>query len=368
MKKEGYRDIKGLGESSAELLEAVGYPGPRDLAAAEVAELVLELKKANNTLKILKRSPSVSQLENWIEAARELVGEQAPEPEVEETQQGLVHRAEDDREVDFEADPVVIEMLENAPLAIPVPGSMITGQDIRVGEVVSGVLLNRVRGDLEIRVDTRQSKHKQDPMEKRGDQEPDAEEPQAGDQPRVQRGIDISRLRSTEDFRRGDAPPAPAAPAEDPIETIRTPSAELNVGRDPKSRWFIRGVLHLNAGQVTAGAWATILVFLTVPVAIAASALLLLSDAWPEHFSWVPGWLLVLPLLVPVFGLFYLFFAVGTRCRVCGQRLFLLQRCHKHKKAHHRRGLGYVLPMSIHMLLFKWFRCTHCGTAVRLKK
>ena len=78
--------------------------------------------------------------------------------------------------------------------------------------------------------------------------------------------------------------------------------------------------------------------------------------------------MLVLPLLVPVFGLFYLFFAVGTRCRVCGQRLFLLQRCHKHKKAHHRRGLGYVLPMSIHMLLFKWFRCTHCGTAVRLKK
>ena len=62
------------------------------------------------------------------------------------------------------------------------------------------------------------------------------------------------------------------------------------------------------------------------------------------------------------------FLGIGGKCRICNQRLFVPRRCHKHAKAHHIKFVGYVLPLSVHLLLFHWFRCTYCGTAVRLKK
>ena len=40
----------------------------------------------------------------------------------------------------------------------------------------------------------------------------------------------------------------------------------------------------------------------------------------------------------------------------------------KHIKAHRFPGMGYVVPLCFHMLTFGWFRCSSCGTPVRLKK
>jgi hypothetical protein len=40
----------------------------------------------------------------------------------------------------------------------------------------------------------------------------------------------------------------------------------------------------------------------------------------------------------------------------------------KNRKAHHIPVLGYVFAVAVHIVLFRWFRCTYCGTPVRLKE
>jgi len=365
----GFKDIKGLGEGSIELLEAAGYPSLRELARAELAQLMSELKKANEVLKILKKTPSLGQLERWIGEACSLTGEEPPE--VETGEPGPVQsRTAEEREVNFEADPVVVEMLGNAPLAVPVSAKLMVENEIPVSEVVSGVMLTRVRGDLEIRVDTRRAKTIRNPLENKGEKNRASGGSQAEDEPLVRRRIDVSKLRSVDELRESASSRTTAAPGRerDALDELRTPSAELNKGKNPKSRSYIRGVLHPRPISMMLASISTILVMVATPLAVLAAALLLLSVAKPEQFAWVPSWLLAFPLVLPVLGLMYLVFALGIHCRICNQRLFFRRRCHKHLKAHHLPGLGYAFPMALHMLWFKWFRCTYCGTAVRLKK
>ena len=143
---------------------------------------------------------------------------------------------------------------------------------------------------------------------------------------------------------------------------------ETNKGRSPRSRTYIRGVLHSHPVGLSIGAVLTLALGIMLPLAIASAGLLLLSGEWPERFGWVPKWLLAFPLSLPLFGIAYVIFAMRGSCRICGQKLFVPRLCLKNSKAHHVRGLGYIVPVSLHMLLFRWFRCTYCGTPVRLKK
>ena len=77
-------------------------------------------------------------------------------------------------------------------------------------------------------------------------------------------------------------------------------------------------------------------------------------------FLWVIGaWLLS--------GVCYLLFALRARCRVCTNQIFWSKRCFKNQKAHRVPGLGLVGSLALHALLFGWFRCMYCGTAIRLK-
>jgi hypothetical protein len=69
-----------------------------------------------------------------------------------------------------------------------------------------------------------------------------------------------------------------------------------------------------------------------------------------------------------VFGLLYFLVSFHASCRVCGQKCFVPRECLKNKKAHHLPVLGYILPTALHMLVFRWFRCAHCGTPIRLKE
>ncbi len=116
------------------------------------------------------------------------------------------------------------------------------------------------------------------------------------------------------------------------------------------------------------GAMITLVIMVMLPTGIVSAALLLLSSEMPEKFEWVPKWLLVFPLSLPILGLIYLIWGARGSCRICGQKLFVPRMCLKNTKAHHIRGLGHIVPLCFHILLFKWFRCTYCGTPVRLKK
>ena len=380
------KSISGIGKTSLELLEAAGILDARTLANAGLEELVAELGRANRILRIAKRPPRKAEIEKWILSARDDLGfEPLPgPPATSDTPPNAAKGAPaSNLPVNYEATESVREMLATAPPAIPLPARQLIDAGVAVSEIPSAILLNRYVGDLEIRVTDRKGP--------RGiPRAPKLSKSRAASgtyvhisEPSPTRlQIDTTRLRSIANLEPAQTRvPAPRAapvanggsaiatsPETDRVALLRAPLAATNRGRNPQSRRYIRGVLHSHPGSMMFGALVTLLMMaLTVP-ALVAAALLLLSDLYPQVFHWVSPQLLVLPCALPVIGILYLIYAVKGKCRICNQHLFFRRSCRKNSKAHRIPGLGYIVSVSIHMLLFRWFRCTYCGTPVRLKK
>lgn len=345
--------IPGIGKTSLELLEAAGFHNAEALAKAGVDELARELVRANSILKISKRTPGQAAIGKWIAAARVSMG--APEESA----------APAMMPVNYEQSPQVVSMLANAVFAIPLPARTLVENQLGVADIPAAILLNRYSGDLDVKVEQRLPANRQ------------AKSPAApssyvrmadNGNPRLE--IDTSKMRSTETMGEPMLKMAAAHPPaeDDRLTLLRAPRASTNKGRDPLSRWYIRGVLHTHPFSTYAGALVTLLLLIMTPVAVISALLLLLSGERPEQFAWVPAWLLAFPIALPVFGIIYLIWGMGGNCRICGQKLFVHRAHLKNSRSHYIRGLGHILPLCIHILLFRWFRCTHCGTPVRLKK
>ena len=347
--------IPGIGKSSLELLEAAGFLSVESLANAGVDELTAELERANSMLQILKKTPSRTLVESWVTSAREITGVT--------TETETVTKMP----VDYEKTPQVAAMLNAAPFAIPLPARILVAENLAVSDIPPAILLNRYSGDLDVRTGQRlpEIRHA-----KASNHNGSGNYVRLAETSNSRLEIDTSRLRSTDDLGelKPRTPAVKVSPANDRVALIRAPRTETNKGRNPESRRYIRGVLHSHPHSITAGAFVTLLAFVTTPLAVISALLLLLSGEMPLEFSWVPGWLIVFPLVLPFFGICYLIWGLGGRCRICGQSLFRHRHHLKNSRAHHIRGLGYILPLCVHILLFRWFRCTHCGTPVRLKE
>lgn len=350
--------IPGIGKSSLELLEAAGFPDAESLAKAGVDELVKELERANTILQIAKKAPARSDVEKWIASARDMTG-------VDDKVATAVAMP-----VNYEDSPQVAKMLKEALFAIPLPGKLLVDQQVGVRDIPPGILLNRYSGDLEVRVEDRV------PAPKHGRPSVPSSSVRMADSIRMAEPapsrleIDTSRVKPV-DALAGPKPRSITSKAsgdEDRVALIRAPRVGTNKGRNPNSRLYIRGVLHSHPFSIAIGAIVTLVLMVMLPTGIISAALLLFSSEMPEKFSWVPKWLLVFPLALPVLGLIYLIWGARGSCRICGQKLFVPRMCLKNTKAHHIRGLGHIVPLCFHILLFKWFRCTYCGTPVRLKK
>lgn len=344
--------IPGIGKTSLELLDAAGFFDAEALAKAGVDDLTKELARANSVLKIAKRAPGRASIAKWIESARKLTGYE------EETV-----AAEVAAPVNYEDSPQVASMLAHAPFAIPLPARHLVEHQLAVGDIPSALLLNRYSGDLDVRVEERVPAPK---IGRSGGNDIRITETVMG-----RLDIDVSKIKNV-DALAGSAPRRAASPKttgeDDRVALIRGPLAKTNEGRDPNSRRYVRGVLHTHPISLRLGAIVTLILMAILPTAIVSAFLLLLSEQMPEQFAWVPKWLLAFPLALPVVGLAFLIWGASASCRICGQKQFLPKMCLKNAKAHHIRGLGHILPVCFHLLLFSWFRCTYCGTPVRLKK
>lgn len=349
----GLINIHGIGKTSLELLEAAGFHDAESLAKAGVDELASELERANSILKISKRTPGKAAIGKWIAKARELVGvpEEAAGPAL--------------MPVNYEQSPQVVSMLASAPFAIPLPVRILVENQLGVSDIPAAILLNRYSGELDVKVEQRLPANRQPKATVATNNYVRIADNAT---PRIE--IDTSRIRSTENMGE-PMPRVPAVhsvPTEDRVSLLRTPRVATNKGRDPQSRWYIRGVLHTHPISTYLGAFVTLILMIMTPVSVISATLLFLSGEVPQHFSWVPGWLLVFPVTLPLIGIIYLIRGMGENCRICGQKLFVHRPHLKNARSHHVRGLGHILPLCIHILLFRWFRCTHCGTPVRLKK
>ncbi len=350
-------EIPGIAATSLELLEVAGIRDAEHLAAQDAEFLVNELRRANEALSIAEESPGKATVANWISDAIDLVGAppEAPAPAPVEKASSAVN---------YELNPEVREMLEQAPCAIPLPGRVMMEKQLRVSDVPAGLLLNRYSGDLDIRVGDPTAPKTDVPIRRSsGKAERGANQPQ-------QRQFDASKIKSMSD----SPPAAPRVPRskegheEDRVALIRAPREKTNRGKDPNSRRYIRGVLHTHPWSLRIGAVASLLLVINLPLAIVSGFLLLLSRENPDDFSWVPSWILAFPIALPITGLMYLIWGMTGKCRICNQKLFVHKGALKHVKAHRLPGMGYVVPLCLHLLLFSWFRCSSCGTPVRLKK
>jgi hypothetical protein len=80
----------------------------------------------------------------------------------------------------------------------------------------------------------------------------------------------------------------------------------------------------------------------------------------------VPAYLAFGLVAFPMAWLLFLMVGTRPRCRLCGQRLFLPRQCRRHDRAH-KSIFGYATIMALHVVCFRWFRCSLCGTKQRLK-
>lgn len=347
--------ISNLHELYVELLEAAGILDDRALAMAGVDELVEELERANNMLRIVEEIPSPAIVADWIEAAAARTGIEAmPEREVV-------------MPVNYEGNTQVDAMLKAAPLAIPLPGRLLVENKLAVADIPAGILLSKYSGDLDVRIAANESERPAASRQRSAGYIQKAEFAHA----QVSKlEVDTSRLKPTHHFSNAGVVKLPVFSTEDDGEhaILRAPLEKTNRGRDPRSRRFIRGVLHSHPGRIYAGAVITLVLIAAVPLGITAAVLLMLSQQNPEDFPWVQSWFLAFPAAVFVMGLLFFLFSYPCRCRICTHRLFTPQRFLKNNKAHHVPGLGYIIPLCFQLLTFHWFRCTHCGTPVRLKR
>jgi len=240
--------------------------------------------------------------------------------------------------VDFEQSDEVQHMLKSAPYALPLHVDLLKEHRVGVSEIPQGHLLNHYVGDLEVR---------------------------------VSRGAPLPQTRGLEAFQR--SPGADAAISEwsakrnEPL-LIHTPLPHTNRGRNPNSRWYIRGILHPHPVRLFLGAFATCIIVWLIPASLAAVALLVMSLEMPDTYDWVSPQLLWVPGAMILISLIYLTSGLRSVCRVCNQKHFMYRSQTKNVRAHHFPGLGYVLPLCMHLMVFRWFRCAHCGTSIRLKK
>ncbi|MBB5352039.1 hypothetical protein HNR46_002280 [Haloferula luteola] len=417
------KTLTGIAEEEIELLEAAGYLETAHLQKVDAGTLLEELEKANEVLDIVETLPSQRKVESWIRKANtkgkgsgsrkasgaepkadtKKVKTSAPkgkaelsEPEIssEEKSEEGVSAAEAEKEeagvmneleesslvveeevtkpsepqwVNHEAVEEVREMIERSPLAIPLPVAQLAQQGIAPSAIAVAPVLNRAAGDLEIRATAARS-YRSEPAKPRAAASPRSSR-RTADAPPEKRGIDVSRVRSMEEADESEvAQPLPRGQVDERVKLLTTARESTNKGKKRDSRRFIRGVLHDRPILVWMGSVIVLLLVTDIPLALISAVLLMISSQNSEAMAWVPQWLLVFPLILPVLGLLYLTVAIRVKCRVCGQRLFVPRHCLKHVKAHHVPGLGHMIPTAIQIILFCWFHCIFCGTAVRIKE
>ncbi|MEI6819307.1 MAG: DUF4332 domain-containing protein [Verrucomicrobiota bacterium] len=326
--------ITQINSLSLELLEAAGFLDLDSLARVNAAKLIQELEKANKVLRITDSFPTDQDINEWIAVARERIGFTMEEP-------------------------VLVDAVPSEALfAIPIPVRLLVDKKVSIDDIPQGVPLDQAMGDASIKgadlVLPKNISGQTGPLN----------HVKIGDITSPRPEIDNSRIKSMPTL----SDPSHSTIHADRIALICAPLKETNLGRNPKSRRYIRGVLHSHPLRIGISAWVTLSLYLLVPSAFVSALLLLLSTQAPKYFFWVPKSILVFPASLPIFGIAYLIWGLGSNCRICSQKLFIHRTCLKNSKAHHRAGLGYILPLCIHIILFKWFRCTYCGTPVRLKK
>jgi hypothetical protein len=141
------------------------------------------------------------------------------------------------------------------------------------------------------------------------------------------------------------------------------PPERLN-SNEEMSRTVRRGVAHPNPILLVVGAlisllWRAVLLVTMVGVIWLIFVAPKPSDYASEIFYSTIG--------LAILGILQLVVLTRARCRICSCHLFYSKDCVKNRKAHSLPLMGKVASLALHLLIFQWFRCMYCGTAIKLQ-
>jgi hypothetical protein len=346
-------DVENMPPEAIELFEAAGYIDAQKIFDQKISDITIELVKANNVLEIIGTTPTREMVLQWLQPLEAKYGI-APEDDSLTVHPGMLIEPED---------------FINIPHSLPISEQYLKNNNINLVDLPSGKLrftdkeqarefiANYKTATLSYDVLT-------DPSLAPASELKQAEPTVLFDKPKSFRKesqiLDMSRVLKMETYQNEGSRISPIPHRED-IHNIKSARIETNKGINPQSKFFVKGVLHKDAPTFKSGCRWFIVVNLLVFLSFALTTLVLYDK---ERFSWA-----VWSPLLAVLSIF-IYFGVTQRskCPVCNQKQFAPKICRKHKDAHQWPVIGYMLPTSIHALVFKWFRCIYCGTSVRLKK
>lgn len=180
------------------------------------------------------------------------------------------------------------------------------------------------------------------------------------------REVDAKRFATFEDYKAGRLKVEPLQRlAPDVPEEVRKHHHKERVKEGEKlSRWHRRGVVHPRPVFITLGAIVSLLWRLAMAAAVVGVPWFLFTVENPADHK--GSALAVFGALVTL-GIAQMIFMSRARCRICSCQLFHSRNCIKNRKAHLIPGIGYTASLALHLLIFQWFRCMYCGTAIRLR-
>ncbi len=340
-------DLQELDSASIELLEAVGVDRVTSLAKSSSEHLQVEMAKANGMLRLREEHPDALEIQRWINFATDHAGHRL---EAISTAKSVQQSSEAGiQEPLLEAIVISPQKLIDGGIQasdVPIMEEFISEEEFALQRApVSPAVFDSPEKKSEPKVSSTVGKVSIG-KEKKLFSLPD----------------DEGELSLPTDQNSSSSGTREIAPLQGKgRQLINAPLPETNAGKKQHSRSYIRGVLHPQPFKVYFGAFISLLALPMLPLTFVALGVA----------AWKPEWWMycaAVPALGVILGLLYLMISTKPRCRICGQPIFVPKRCFRHVKAHHLPLIGYIIPTSIQLILFKWFRCIFCGTAVRLKE
>ena len=387
-----------LGRQAIEVLKSMGIDSVEDLANARVPQLIKAFQHASRKGRYDLAFPPMTQFAAWIAEANDLMvardaGGTSPDP----SNSGPVAANVESEDEDFDSIPVAKVVRrpaeESASVAKPVVGADPQEPGPRTSIHVKprpthestpvAVDLNPEKDHLLGRRRARGKLRKPTAPPNGNTESPPSSSPREDAATRAApvqpapvpvppsaENVESTPFSSFEDYKKGKSRVRPLNP-----DTLDVGEDNLN-DTAQEQEWFeeeqaykkrmprteIRGIMYPEPLRFILGALASIAYIITMFVAVISVIVVLLF--FPEQkmlIAWAGS-----ACLISVF--LYLILAVRVRCRTCSCPFFVTRLCFKHVKAHRIFGMMPLFASALHGLVFRWFRCMYCGTAIRLTK
>jgi hypothetical protein len=315
-------NITGLSAEIAELLSAAGVRSAGHLALEDPVRLQQRLEMLAWQRGRAALTPQTSHLEQWIALAR------------------MITPPEEAQQLSMEDIP---EAVTSAPPAAWMPPA------IRAAQEASGAA-------------------------------PQTARPAAQGADNTWRHVDPSRFATIEEYNEGRIAVKPlsresmhSAPAAeeglnddevDPLELSPRRALRIRSTGEELSRWIRRGVVHPRPVHTWLGALVSIVWRIAFIAGVIGFVVLITQVERPADYKTE---VIIGSAILVILGCMQIHFAGRSRCRICSCNLYYSKNCLKNRKAHRIPLFGYVASTALHLLIFGWFRCMYCGTAIRLK-